>query len=342
MGLQMVETYVPKEFYDKVVLELKQFSRQGAWKENKLEERVWIRMVISDEDVEEVLNFLEKISREHESFETILYPVTSYFSSQTLEEAEEKVEEESEESSDEEEGKKLLRASRQELIHMIDDKSTLTMNYTLLIIFSAVVATAGFIKDSEAVVIGAMVIAPLISPAISMSFASILGDLKRLGRASFTLLIGFIIIFSIAIIFGLFFGESTLTNQYISRTRVSLADIFLALASGAAGALSILNRLSGNLVGVMVAVALLPPSVTFGLSIGQRHWDDTYGSFLLITTNVTCILLSAIIIFLMSGIQPKRWKEEPIANVSRIFSIVITSAMFIALFIVVVFGLELK
>ncbi|TFB22148.1 TIGR00341 family protein [Filobacillus milosensis] len=340
MGLQLVEVYVPKNNYHFVVEKLRSFSREGTWKEEESQdERILIRMIISSDYVEDVLNYLETVSRSSEGFETILFPVHTYFSHQSIEKEEEKDEKKEEEQKEQDEDKqKFLRASRQELKHTIEEKSKLTLNYTLLVIFSAIVATAGFMKDDTAVVIGAMAIAPLIGPAISMGFATVLGDLSHLGKAAFTLFLGVFIIVGISAFFGYFVFNITESSQYNSRTEVTLADFFLALAAGAAGAMSILNRLSSNLVGVMVAVALLPPVITFGMSIGQGLWDDTFGSSLLVMTNITCIVLSAVIIFFISGVRPVKWKDESMISASRLVSIFFISLIALIIFVIISLG----
>ncbi|GEL76938.1 TIGR00341 family protein [Tenuibacillus multivorans] len=342
MNLQLVEVYIPNENYHFVVEKLRSFSREGTWKEEQQEERMLVRMIISSDYVEEVLNYLETISRATEGFETILYPVHTYFSHQSIEEEEQNIDEKefSEEDQDDEEDKrKFLRASRHELTNTIEEKSEFSINYMLLIIFSAIVATAGFIKDDTAVVIGAMAIAPLIGPAISIAFATVLGDLRHLGKAVATLFTGVFIIVLIASVFSYFFDEGMESSQYVSRTSVTIADFFLALAAGAAGALSILNRMSSNLVGVMVAVALLPPVIAFGMSIGQTLWHDTYWSFLLVMTNISCIVISAVIIFFVSGIRPEKWKDETMISVSRIFSLIFIIFITLILFVIVLVGI---
>ncbi|MET3683552.1 putative hydrophobic protein (TIGR00341 family) [Alkalibacillus flavidus] len=336
MGMQLIEVYIPKTQYDNVTPALEGFSQESVWKAYELEDRVLVRIVVEDDDVEDILDYLEAVSSLADGFETILFPVNTYLSRQAIQERDNPKEQDEQE--DDDQGK-LLRASRQELMHTIEKKSKLTLNYTLLIIFSAMVATGGFINDSEAVVIGAMAIAPLIGPAISVSFAAVLGDVFRLWRAFLTLAIGFVMIVSIAAAFGFMFEEGTETTQYTSRTMVSFADIVIALASGSAGALALLNRVSSGMVGVMVAVALLPPTVTFGISIGQTLWIDTYWSFLLIMTNVTCIFLSGIIIFFLSGIRPMKWKEEVTINVSRVLSFIVVAVIFVTLVIVLLLSM---
>lgn len=84
----------------------------------------------------------------------------------------------------------------------------------------------------------------------------------------------------------------------------------LALASGAAGALSLTTRLSSVLVGVMVAVALLPPATAVGLMVGADKLPDAMGAGLLLAINVVCLNLAAQLVFLLKGIRPRTWLEK--------------------------------
>ncbi|QHS21549.1 TIGR00341 family protein [Virgibacillus sp. MSP4-1] len=336
MKMQLIEAYIPKKHYEETNRALQEFPHLSYRTFKEDENMMLVRIVTESGHVEDILNYLENETNVDEGFETILLPVQTYISKQTLEDKNNEKEHEEEEDS------KLVRASRQELLQTIEKNSSVTLNYTLLIILSAIVATVGFIKDSEAVVIGAMVIAPMIGPIISVAFSAILGDYPRVGRASLTFILGFAIVIGISIGFSYLFEMGTENNQYIARTEVTLSDFFLALASGAAGALSILNRLSGNLVGVMVAVALLPPTIAIGISIGQALWMDTLGSLLLVTVNTTCILLSAITIFSISGIRPVRWREVQKANVSRTFSFVFVGTIVGILVLVILVGQGIK
>ncbi|SES96091.1 TIGR00341 family protein [Salinibacillus kushneri] len=336
MKMQLIEAYIPKRHFEETNRALQEFPHLSYMTFREGENMLLVRMVVESSSVEEILNYLEHETNVVEGFETVLIPVQTYISKQTLQNVD------NEGSESEQEESKLVRASRQELIQTIEKNSNITLNYTLLIILSAIVATVGFIKDSEAVVIGAMVIAPMIGPIISVAFSAILGDYQRVVQSLITFLFGFVIVVGISIGFSFLFGMGTENNEYVARTEVTLSDFFLALASGAAGALSTLNRLSGNLVGVMVAVALLPPTIAIGLSIGQAYWDDTFGSLLLITVNTTCILLSAITIFSISGIRPLRWREVQRANVSRTFSFIFVGVIVAILVVVILFGQNVK
>ncbi|MYL51081.1 TIGR00341 family protein [Halobacillus litoralis] len=338
MNLQLIEVYIPDQHFESIDEKLKKYDHRSYWVSSESEERMLVRILVQKSEVEEILNYLEGVSNVVEGFETLLIPVQTYLSKETIHE-ETKEKEEKEE--DEEEKSRLLRASRHELMNAAEKSSHITMNYSLLILLSAIVATVGIIKDSEAVVIGAMVIAPMIGPVISVAFFAILGDYKGLGQSAVSSLYGVAIVLFISIAFGYFTDVGMENAQYLDRTKVTLIDIPLGVASGAAGALAFLNRLSGNLVGVMVAVALLPPSVAMGMSIGDGSMTAAYGAFLLVTVNIMSILLAAVSIFSLSGIRPVRWEEVQRANVSRPLSIVFVIIIVLILALVILEGQNL-
>jgi uncharacterized membrane protein len=90
---------------------------------------------------------------------------------------------------------------------------------------------------------------------------------------------------------------------------VSYADFVLALASGAAGALSFTSGVPGSLIGVMVAVALLPPLMVFGLLLGDGQFQSSLNALLLLMTNVVCVNISGVAMFLYQGVRPNSWWE---------------------------------
>lgn len=96
----------------------------------------------------------------------------------------------------------------------------------------------------------------------------------------------------------------------MSRTVVSYDSIALALASGAAAALSLTTGLSSVLVGVMVAVALLPPAATLGIMLGTGEFGHALGAGLLLAVNVVSVNLSSKIVFIVRGVRPRTWYEK--------------------------------
>jgi uncharacterized hydrophobic protein (TIGR00341 family) len=332
MDLQLIEAYIPNKYFEKVDESLQNHPHVSYWVSTESKDRILVRILVKTNDTEKILNYLENITNVVEGFEVLLFPVQTYIRRLTEEEKEQ------EEKEKEEDSNELQRASRHELLGSIEKSSHITLTYTLLIILSAIVVTIGFIKDSEAVIIGAMVIAPMLGPVISIGFSSILGNFQLVRSSSFTLFYAIMIVLGISILFTLFFPVPTDNTEFTSRTHVNLSDIVLALASGTAGALSILNQLPGSFVGVMVAVALLPPTVVLGMTIGSAMWQEAYGSMLLLMGNINSVVLAAIIVFSLSGIRPVKWDEVHKAKTSRKLSILFVSLTIILLIIAIIFS----
>jgi len=112
--------------------------------------------------------------------------------------------------------------------------------------------------------------------------------------------------------------------------------IILAFASGIAGALSFTKGISQALVGVIVAVALLPPLVVTGILLGSLHWSQALGSFLLFSINVVCINLSSVVTFLTQGITPKKWWEKQKSKQSIKKAILIWTSMLLVLVLLII------
>ena len=100
------------------------------------------------------------------------------------------------------------------------------------------------------------------------------------------------------------------SQELLARTDVKLDSIVLALASGAAAVLSLTTGLSSVLVGVMVAVALLPPTAALGLMLGHGRFDLALGAALLLAVNIVAVNLAAKVVLLLKGIQPRTWYEK--------------------------------
>lgn len=188
----------------------------------------------------------------------------------------------------------------------------------LLVVLSTVVAAIGLADDNVAVVIGAMVIAPLLGPNIAFAFATSLGDKALTARALLTDLAGLAVALVLSLGIGLVWPIDLTAPEIVARTDVNLASVGLALASGAAAVLSLTTGLSSALVGVMVAVALLPPTAVLGTTLGNGRWELAGGAALLLAVNVVCVLLSAKVVFLVRGVKPRTWLDREKARQSRL------------------------
>ncbi|MGD6802342.1 TIGR00341 family protein [Rossellomorea vietnamensis] len=332
MSLQLIEAYIPKKHFEKVDEKLKKFESTSYVVRDHSEEKFLVRMIVKTTDSEEILNYLESIINVIDGFEATLFPVQSHIRRKT----EEEIEEENKEK--EENRNSIQRASRHELYVKIESMSNVHMNYLLFVVLSSIVVTIGIIKNSSAIVIGGMVIAPLLGPVIALAFGSILGDFKLVRQASLTVFAGVGISLLIAILSGIVLPVPVESEEFVSRMQVDYMDGILALASGAAGALAILRGSPSSLVGVMVAVALLPPTIVLGVTIGAALWEHVLPSLLLLSVNINSILLSAVVVFNLSGIRPIKYDEIQRANNSRKFALIFVSVIFLILLITIFFN----
>jgi uncharacterized hydrophobic protein (TIGR00341 family) len=201
-------------------------------------------------------------------------------------------------------------ATREALYDSISRNARLDGNYLLLVVLSTVVAAIGLIEDNVAVVIGAMVIAPLLGPNLALALGTALGDGPLMWKSLLTNIAGLTLAFLLAVAVGVLWPIEQPGPELLARTRVGLDAVALALASGAAAVLSIATGLPSVLVGVMVAVALMPPVVTIGVMVGSGNPDLAVGAALLLAVNVVCVNLAAKVVFLAKGIHPRTWWEK--------------------------------
>lgn len=218
----------------------------------------------------------------------------------------------------EEEKKKSISRSREELYQNIVAGAKLDNNFVYMVIMSTIVAAIGLLEDNVAVVIGAMVIAPLLGPNMALSFATSLGEGKLLWSALKANIIGLLVALVLSILIGLLWPLNFDSHELMARTDVGMDGVVLALVSGAAAVLSLTSGLSSALVGVMVAVAILPPTATLGLMLGAGNFQHALGAGLLLAVNIVCVNLASNLVFLLKGIKPRTWYEQKKAKQSMI------------------------
>lgn len=220
-------------------------------------------------------------------------------------------------------------ALREELYQKVSDGAVLNWDFIILTVLSSIVAAIGLNGDSVAIVIAAMVIAPLLGPILAFALAVALGDLSLMKKATLTAMAGLGVGFSFAFALTFFMDVNLVSKEMVDRTVISPAIIALALASGAAAALSLSTGISSALVGVMVAVALLPPSVASALFLGAGEYDKAAGAAILLALNVVCAILSAQLIFVWKGVRPRTWSSQ--VKASR--SVKINAAVWVGLLV---------
>lgn len=204
--------------------------------------------------------------------------------------------------------------TREELYQKMGQGARMDFTYFLLTFLSTVVAIIGLLQDNVAVVVGAMVIAPFLGPNLAFAFATSQGDRPLMVQSFLSGVLGLSLAVLIAAAVGYFWQGEANSSELLSRTYVGLGGVALAAASGVAGVLSLTTGLSMTLVGVMVAVALLPPAATLGFMLGASEWQLAIGAFTLLAVNVVSVNLAGLTVFLAKGIKPRHWFERKMAK----------------------------
>lgn len=195
-----------------------------------------------------------------------------------------------------------------ELLYDGDRAQTKIVRFVMLMVFASVIASMGVVSDSTAVVVGAMLIAPLMTPLMGMALALVMGWPNRLRRSA--LVAGGGVILAIGTGFAIgraqFVVVDTLTNsQIVSRSSPTVVDLVIAVAAGAAGAYALSRPdVSNSLPGVAIAIALVPPLTVIGISYSQQDWASGHGALLLFLTNALAILVVGGVMFLLLGVAP--------------------------------------
>ncbi len=280
---------------------------------------VLVRILLDAEQSEAVLDLLEEQYAGGEGNRVVILPVEA-----TLPRAEPEPAATPDQPAPEENTKRI---SREELYEDIKDAAQWSRVYLAMSALSTVVAAVGLYHNSVAMIIGAMVIAPLLGPNVALALATTLGDLALLRRAFLADLAGIATAMALSMIIGALAHVDPALSEVASRTHVGLGDIALALASGCAGALAFTTGVSATLIGVMVAVALFPPLVTFGLLLGGGHPVLAMGALSLFLMNLICVNLAGVITFLVQGIRPATWWEKDRAVKATRIAIVLWGAL---------------
>ncbi len=200
------------------------------------------------------------------------------------------------------------RLSTDELYEDIQEMTALTPVYLGTVALSALIAALGMRSGLVAIVIGAMVVAPLLGPTMGTAMAAAVGDAQLGRQAGRTLIAGALLALALTTLLGLLVSVDPRVAELNARTHVAIEDVVLALASGAAGALAFGRGLSSSLVGVMIAVALMPPLAACGMLFGAGYSSLAGGAALLFVTNFVCINVAGIITLLALGLPPRRWR----------------------------------
>jgi uncharacterized hydrophobic protein (TIGR00271 family) len=194
-----------------------------------------------------------------------------------------------------------------ELFSLLRENAQTSSTYLVLMALSTMIATFGLFGDSAPVVIGAMILAPLMGPIISLAMGALRQDSLLIKNSIITIFWGVVIGLFFSILISLITPLEVLNDQILARIRPNLLDLGIAVASGVAGAYAYSKEeINKTLAGVAISVALVPPLAVAGIGIGWMDWSVFSGAMLLLGTNLAGIVMSAAITFLVLGFSPFR------------------------------------
>nr|AZB73765.1 DUF389 domain-containing protein [Synechococcus elongatus PCC 11801] len=194
-----------------------------------------------------------------------------------------------------------------ELERNIRRSSGLTQSYLFLVVTSASVATLGLLANSVAVIIGAMLIAPVLQPLRGLALAGANGSLRLLKRAGLSLIVAIVVAITLSWFLGRLVALPEYGSEVLARTNPNLLDLGVAVVAGSVAAYaSVKHNLSDAIAGTGIAVALMPPLATVGLTLAQGDWQASGGAMLLFLTNVVGIILAAIVTFKLMGVTRQK------------------------------------
>ena len=181
-----------------------------------------------------------------------------------------------------------------------------TSHFWILLLLSGVIATLGIMQDSDATVIGAMIVAPLMTPIIGTALAIVLTDHSMVTRSIALVIGGALAVIAIGFLFGTvdFAFTSTGNGQVESRVHPTLMSLIAALATGLVGAVSLTRAdISDSIPGVAIAIALVPPLAVCGLVLQEGNYPDAFGALVLFLTNFSAIVFTGTIVLLMYRVR---------------------------------------
>ena len=218
----------------------------------------------------------------------------------------------------------LTLVEQNELIWSAEKNGSSNLDYIVMIVLSAALATLGLLTNSVAVIIGAMLVAPLMSPISSLSTGMATGILHITRRASVTLFTGVTLALLISLVMGAALPIDTPTDEMLARGSPNLLDAAIALVSGWVAAYATARKgIPAALAGVAIAAALMPPISTIGLGIALRDIDLAFGANLLFLANIAFIIAAQYSTFLWMGMRPTEDRAGVTLNRSRAWWIVL-------------------
>jgi uncharacterized hydrophobic protein (TIGR00271 family) len=220
----------------------------------------------------------------------------------------------------------------EELKRDADESSFTSLDYLVLITIAAILAAFGLVLNSSAVIIGAMLVAPLMTPLIAFATGLAIGKISIMRQAAGTLFQGIFAALLMAFIVGWLSATNIVTPEMAGRGSVTFLDMGVALASGFIGAYAkTRSNIASSLAGVAIAAALMPPLVTVGLAISFGESALAEGAALLFLTNIVSITLAAYVTFFWLGLRPGKEDDPKARRRASLLLVVLLVGILVAL-----------
>ncbi|MFB6282698.1 MAG: TIGR00341 family protein [Halobacteria archaeon] len=336
--MRLIHAIVPSDRRDKVIeiLEDRDVDYAVMKETSNRKYSDVVEVPLPSDDVEGLVDDLRKIGLEKDGYiivNEVQAIISERFEDLKKEEEKEKEDENGEADGNGDEDKNDGRISRDELKATAQELTKSKLNYIAFTVLSAMVATAGLLTNSAAVVVGSMVIAPLIGPAMASSVGSVIKDDEMFRDGVKLQFLGL----------GVAIGSATVTaaaarfvtspqmkliliQQVAERVNPGLLALVVAIGAGIAGALALTSGVDTALVGVMIAAALVPPAAVAGLGIAYLEPVIIVSSTVLLVLNLLSINLAGLITLWYKGYRPAKWYEEKAAKkitVKRVGTLII-------------------
>lgn len=218
-----------------------------------------------------------------------------------------------------------------------DLRSRSSSKFWVLLLLAAIIATAGVISDSTATVIGAMIVAPLMTPILGVALGLVLAERSPLLRSMLLVVLGAILVIAVGYLISKLVhpADDYLSNSQVqARINPRLIDLLAALATGMVGAFALVRSdISDTLPGVAIAISLVPPLAVVGCLLEVQRYDDAAHAFLLFATNVAAIIATATILLLFYRVRDTAKETgQPVGRLSG-WSLVTVAAMLVVVMV---------
>lgn len=200
-----------------------------------------------------------------------------------------------------------FKATRKSLVTYARQNSRINDSFILLAIMAAVIASLGLILNNIPVIVGSMVIAPVFGPIVAIAIGIVLADFKLMMQGVLSEATVLLIAVIVGLLMGLIVPNVVINSALKTRMFPTVADLFVALAAGSAGAYSLISGIKSQLIGVVIAAALIPVMCTIGIGVSLANSMMVSGGLLLLGGNYLGLILATVGVFYFKGLKPQIW-----------------------------------